>query len=130
MSVTLIAIDGRYHIPDRKRFLISSESDINDLPTTSKDGVGVVGRCSPGSMAHTPSMSSIFILGNDDVWHKAEVPTSSSSSSGEATKLAYARKIELEGDVTGSVSFDGSKDVSIQASVSRLLENELEEILR
>lgn len=35
-----------------------------------------------------------------------------------ATKLSAVRTIELTGDVTGSVSFDGSTDVSITAMVS------------
>lgn len=128
MPVTLIAIDGRYHIPDRKRFLISSSDDVNNLPTSTTEGTGINGKCSPGSMAHTPDMLNIFILGNDDVWHKVELP--SGSSSGEATKLANPRVIELDGDVSGSVNFDGSEDVVIRTTVSRLSENELEEILQ
>lgn len=35
-----------------------------------------------------------------------------------ATKLATARTVALTGDVTGSVSFDGSGNVSIEAAVA------------
>ena len=38
-----------------------------------------------------------------------------------ATKLATARTISLSGDVTGSVSFDGSSNVQISAAISTIL---------
>lgn len=38
-------------------------------------------------------------------------------NAGSATKLKTARNIELKGDVTGSVSFDGTGDVAITATV-------------
>ena len=40
-----------------------------------------------------------------------------SGTSGSADKLKTARKISLSGDATGSASFDGSKDVSIEATL-------------
>lgn len=39
-------------------------------------------------------------------------------NAGSATKLQTARTITLSGDVSGSVSFDGSEDVSITATVA------------
>lgn len=44
--------------------------------------------------------------------------TSVSGNAGTATKLATPRTITLTGDATGSVSFDGSSDVSLDVSVS------------
>lgn len=41
-----------------------------------------------------------------------------SGNAGSATKLQTARTISLTGDVSGSVSFDGQKDVSITATVA------------
>jgi hypothetical protein len=38
-------------------------------------------------------------------------------NAGKADKLTNARKISLTGDVTGSVNFDGSSNVSITATV-------------
>ena len=44
--------------------------------------------------------------------------TSVSGNAGTATKLASAVTISLAGDVSGSVSFDGSKDTSITVTVA------------
>ena len=41
-----------------------------------------------------------------------------SGNAGSATKLQSARTISLSGDATGSVSFDGSKDVTLNVTVS------------
>lgn len=41
-----------------------------------------------------------------------------SGNAGSATKLQTARTITLSGDVSGSVSFDGSEDVSITTTVA------------
>ena len=45
-------------------------------------------------------------------------PLSTSGTAANATKLATPRTITLTGDATGSVSFDGSKDVSLDVTVS------------
>ena len=45
-------------------------------------------------------------------------PTSVSGNAGTATKLATARKITFTGGATGSVSFDGSTDVSCELTVA------------
>ena len=44
--------------------------------------------------------------------------TSVSGNAGTATKLANARTITLDGDVSGSVSFDGSDNVTITTTVA------------
>ena len=46
------------------------------------------------------------------------VQTSVTGNAGTATKLATARTITLSGDVTGSVSFDGSANTTITATVA------------
>ena len=50
--------------------------------------------------------------------HVHPLQTTVSGNAGSATKLATSRIITLTGDVTGSVSFDGSKDVSITTNVA------------
>nr|DAQ98900.1 MAG TPA: Peptidase [Caudoviricetes sp.] len=45
-------------------------------------------------------------------------PTSVTGNAGTATKLATARKITFTGGATGSVSFDGSTDVSCELTVA------------
>lgn len=50
--------------------------------------------------------------------HVHPLQTTVSGNAGTATKLATARTISLTGDVTGSVSFDGSANASITATVA------------
>lgn len=50
--------------------------------------------------------------------HVHPVQTSVSGNAGTATKLASAKTISLTGDVSGSVSFDGSDNVSITTTVA------------
>ena len=46
------------------------------------------------------------------------LPSSINTNSSTATKLATARNIALSGDVTGTVSFDGSADATITATIA------------
>ena len=46
-------------------------------------------------------------------------PTTITGNAGTATKLATARTISLTGDVAGSVSFDGTDDVSIATTINK-----------
>ena len=69
--VTLLKIGGVYINPDRKEFLINNENDIATLPTAHSEGSGTTGICAPGSVAYTPDLTLIYILGNDDEWHLA-----------------------------------------------------------
>jgi len=50
--------------------------------------------------------------------HVHPLQTTVSGNAGTATKLATARTISLAGDVSGSVSFDGSANASITATVA------------
>lgn len=69
--VTLLKIGGMYINPDRKEFLIDSASDIAGLPTATTNGTAINGICAPGSVAYTPDLKIIYLLGNDNVWHDA-----------------------------------------------------------
>ena len=60
--ITLIQIDDRYIIPDKKTFLIDSESDITELNQKAEE-------CAPGSIAYTADMSVVYQLGNDHKWY-------------------------------------------------------------
>lgn len=57
---------------DRKCFLLSDPEDVDTLPTVLKDGTDekVSGRCAPGSVAYTPDLKYMAILGNDSKWHE------------------------------------------------------------
>ena len=71
MAISLLKIGNAYVDPDRKEFLIDTADDVDGLPTKTKTGRAINGRCSPGSIAYTPDLTVYFILGNDDEWHDA-----------------------------------------------------------
>lgn len=64
----------------------------------------------------TASVGSASTVSRGD--HVHPLQTTISGNAGTATKLATARTISLTGDVTGSVSFDGSANASITATVA------------
>lgn len=76
-KVTLLKIGNSYVNPDRKDFLLETGTDeeileqISGLPTTTSEGTlpGMRGVCSPGSVAYTPDLKVIYMLGSDDEWH-------------------------------------------------------------
>lgn len=70
MAITLLKIGNSYFSPDRKEFLIDDVDDVDGLPTSTKDGTDINGRCSPGSIAYTADLALRFMLGNDDEWHE------------------------------------------------------------
>ena len=51
--------------------------------------------------------------------HVHPLQTTITGNAGTATKLATARTISLTGDVAGSVSFDGTDDVSIATTINK-----------
>lgn len=69
--ISLLKSGKLYVNPNRKEYLIDSEKDIASLPTPLGEGDGIIGICAPGSIAYTPDLTLICILGNDNVWHKA-----------------------------------------------------------
>ena len=54
----------------RVEFLIDSETDIADLPTSEAEGTEIEMICAPGSIAYTADLTSTYMLGNDNIWHK------------------------------------------------------------
>ena len=65
--------------------------------------------------AGTASAGSASTVARSD--HRHPLQTTVSGNAGSATKLATARTISLSGDATGSVSFNGTTNVSIPTSV-------------
>jgi hypothetical protein len=64
--VTTIKIGSGYVHSKHKEFLIDSTSDVAQLP-----GVTGPDACAPGSMAYTPDLNALYILGSDGIWHRA-----------------------------------------------------------
>ena len=67
--VTLLKIGQTYNSSMHKTYLIDSKSDVASLPDN--QSVMISERCAPGSVAYTPDLKVIFILGNDNQWHDA-----------------------------------------------------------
>lgn len=72
--INLLRIGNAYFSPDRKEFLIDGESDVANLPTSTTRGSTAQASacCAPGSIAYTPDMALIYMLGNDNEWHLVE----------------------------------------------------------
>jgi len=67
--ISIQKIEERAFAPKYKvEFLIDSDSDIADLPTSTKEGAYIELICAPGSVAYTADMANIFMLGNNDEW--------------------------------------------------------------
>ena len=49
-------------------YIILSASDVKDLPTSTKPGADGSPTCYPGSIAYTPDVEHVYMLGPDDVW--------------------------------------------------------------
>lgn len=82
-----------------------------DTITENADAVSFTRTATSGN-----KIGSIFINGTEFVLY-APVQTDITGNAGTADKLKTARTITLGGDATGSVSFDGSEDVSLTVTV-------------
>lgn len=69
MAIIVVETAGTSNSPDRKVFMISDESDVNNLPTQDRDGIGIAGRAAPASIALTDD-GKVFMLGTNDAWNQ------------------------------------------------------------
>ena len=114
---------------DKATFATKSELNAIDVGVTSVNGqtgaiTGLATLASP-TFTGTPKAptaaagtNSIQIATTAFVKNAVDSKTSVSGNAGTATKLATPRTITLTGDATGSVSFDGSKNVELDVTVS------------
>lgn len=63
-------------------------------------------------------VSGVTVSGHNVTVTKAALPTSVSGNAGTATKLATSRVIAISGAVSGSATFDGSSNVSINSTLN------------
>lgn len=63
-------------------------------------------------------VSGVTVSGHNVTVTKAALPTSVSGNAGTATKLATPRVIAIAGAVSGSATFDGSSNVSINSTLN------------
>lgn len=95
------------HISDTIRHITSNERDLWNTVSNKIDNTEVVTTATPNKILKLDSNSKLpaSITGNAD------------GNASTATKLQTARNISLSGDVTGSASFDGSSNITINATV-------------
>ena len=79
---------------------------------------GSSGSCTGNAATATKATTATTCTGNAATATKATTATTCTGNAATATKLQTARTIALSGDVTGSASFNGSKDVSINANLN------------
>jgi hypothetical protein len=99
----------------------SAAKTVNITPSSigaaaSSHGTHVTYSSTAPKSAGTASAGSASNVSRGDHVHPAQ--TSVSGNAGTATKLETARTISLEGDVTGSVTFDGSTNVTMATSLN------------
>lgn len=68
MSIAIVQEGGPGKAPTYREFLISSASDVANLPTTVRNASGEV--AGAGSVAYTNDMAHTYMLGNDDTWRE------------------------------------------------------------
>ena len=83
---------------------------------TTNHGTHVTFTSTVPKVAGTAAVGSATTVSRSDHVHPSQ--TSVSGNAGTATKLATARTITLTGSVTGSVSFDGSQNVSMTTTTN------------
>lgn len=95
------------HISDAIRHITSNERDLWNTVSNKIDNTEVVTTATPNKILKLDSNSKLpaSITGNAD------------GNASTATKLQTARTINLSGDVIGSANFDGSGNISINATV-------------
>ena len=92
---------------------VATSGSYNDL--SNKPTIPSAGTTTP-KVAGTGNAGSASTYSRSD--HVHPVQTSVSGNAGSADKLSTARTIALTGDATGSTTFDGSKNVSIKATLA------------
>ena len=95
------------HISDAMKHITSSERDLWNTVSNKVDSTEVATTAIPNKILKLDSNAKLptSITGNAD------------GNAATATKLQTARTISLSGDVTGSANFDGSSNITINATV-------------
>lgn len=70
--ISTIRIGSGYVSSKHKEFLIDSGDDVARLPSTTG-----ADPCAPGSIAYTPDLMEVYILGNDGYWYNAIITSES-----------------------------------------------------
>lgn len=66
----LIRENDKLNSTATSEFLVESAADVLSLPTSTTEGANGLRKCYFGSVAYTPDLLHIYMLGQDDVWHE------------------------------------------------------------
>ena len=110
INITITAIPNSLITGLKKVATSGSYNDLDDKPTIP----------SASTTSDTPNVAGTAAIGTSDAYARADhvhpAQTDVSGNAGTATKLKTARNIALTSGATGSASFDGSKDISIEVT--------------
>lgn len=105
-AATSSAVKQVKDLVDKKESAFSKNSAFNRNYETNAANFKAAGTAAPGTLDTTARADHI---------HPPQ--TSISGNAGSASKLATARNIALQGDVTGSSNFDGTANISIATTI-------------
>lgn len=112
-------ITGSTYIKDTDNKIQDTMNDLADFVNSSGDYTGQGLLFDYVDKVNNQTITGVKTFSNGLIGNvTGNVTGTVSGNSGTATKLATARTITLAGDVTGSVSFDGSANASITTTVA------------
>ena len=96
------------------------ESSLNKVKSTTADSglIYITGKPSSEDSTSTEILSpNLYYDVTNNTFHAGKIAATIEGVSESANKLSTARNINLSGDTTGTTSFDGSKDVTINTTL-------------
>ena len=120
-NVPQFTVDAKGRVTSAKHSTVTIPASILNRVKTTTATSGVI--YISGKTTSDDNIGQEFISPNlyydvtNNTFHAGKINATIEGVSDTANKLAVARNISLAGDVTGSTSFDGSKDVSISATL-------------
>ena len=121
LKVPKITIDSKGRVTSLSDTTVSIPSDAFDKVKTTTATSGVIyisGKSTSNDNTGAELINpNLYYDVTNNTFHAGKIAATIEGVSNEATKLSTARDIALAGDVTGSTSFDGSKNVSIATTL-------------
>ena len=65
--IKIVKAGGEGHGPNYKEFILTSSTDVADLPNSKSPAPDT---CDIGSLAYTQDLEKTYMLGPDDVWRE------------------------------------------------------------
>lgn len=122
-NVPKFTVDGKGRVTLASNVAVTLPADTVNKVKTSPATSGIIyitGKTSADESTTTEVLSpNLYYDVTNNTLHAGKITGTIEGVSDTANKLATARNISLTGDATGSTSFDGSKDVSINTTLKQ-----------